>query len=348
MEPYKKVSLNEIAERLGVSNTLVSIVLSGKGDENGISKTTQEKVLQMVQELNYVPNQFAHGLPIGESNTIGLVVSDISNPFYARIARYIEDYCYQEEYNLIICNSNENPEKEKKIINTLLKKQVDGIIISSTMDDPEHLRQLQEQQLPFVLIDRFYQSFAFNYVVVDNFNGAKEATQHLINNGHKRIACFTITPKHISTQIERFLGYKAAIDESYNTFNDYYYRIIPREDIYQSIYKIIKEWQNNHVMPSAIFVANSRLTLNLIEICRELNIRIPENLSIVAFDDVDAFRFNNPPITSVVQPIESIASYAVKALISAIRKVKAQDNIEFSQIKLETNLIIRNSVAKYA
>ncbi len=348
MKHYKKVSLNDIAERLGVSKTLVSMVLNGKGDDNGISKTTQEKVMQLAQELNYKPNQFARGLRMGKSNTIGLVVSDISNPFYARIARYVEDYCSQEEYNLIICNSDENPEKEKKIINTLLEKQVDGMIISSTIEETVHLRQLQEEQVPFVLIDRIYQSFACNYVIVDNFNGAKEATQHLINNGHKNIACFTISPAHISTQVERFLGYKAALDESYITFNDYYYKVIPRENAYQSIYNIIKEWQYNHVMPTAIFVANNQLTLNLVEICRELNIKTPQNLSIVSFDDIEAFRFNNPPISGVVQPIESIAFNAVKELVSAIRKSKTQESLDLSQIKLETNLIIRNSVAKHA
>lgn len=348
MKHYKKVSLNDIAERLGVSKTLVSMVLNNKGEDNGISKTTQEKVIQLAQELNYKPNQFARGLRMGKSNTIGLVVSDISNPFYARIARFVEDYCSQEEYNLIICNSDENPDKEKKIIHTLLEKQVDGMIISSTIEDTVHLRQLQEEQIPFMLIDRIYQSFACNYVIVDNFNGAKEATQHLINNGHKNIACFTISPAHISTQVERFLGYKAALDESYVAFNDYYYKVISRENAYQNIYNIIKEWLYNHIMPTAVFVANNQLTLNLIEICRELNVNIPKTLSIVSFDDIEAFRFNNPPISGVVQPIESIAFNAVKELIFAIRKSKTQESLDLSQIKLETNLIIRNSVAKHA
>ncbi len=348
MKPYKKVSLSDIAEKLGVSKTLVSMVLNGKGDDNGISKSTQEKVIQLAQELNYKPNQFARGLRMGKSNTIGLIVSDISNPFYAKIARFVEDYCSKEDYNLIICNSDENPEKEKKIINTLLDKQVDGMIISSTLEDTDHLKLLTNEQIPFILIDRIYPTIPTNYVIVNNFLGAKEATQHLLNNGHKKIACFTISPAHISTQVERFLGYKAALDESFISFNDYYYKVIPRENPFQSIYNTIKEWQYNHVMPSAIFLANNQLTLYLLEICKELKINIPQKLSIVSFDDIEAFRFNTPAITGVVQPIESIAQNSVKELIKLIRKSKTDESFELNQIKLDTNLIIRESVAKFA
>lgn len=347
MKPYKKVSLGDIAEKLGVSKTLVSMVLNGKGDENGISKSTQEKVIQLAQEMNYKPNQFARGLRMGKSNTVGLIVSDISNPFYARIARHIEDYCSKEEYNLIICNSDENPAKEKKIINTLLEKQVDGLIISSTIENTEHLNLLNAEQIPFILIDRTYSSFPTNYVIVNNFLGAKEATQYIINNGHKRIACFTISPAHISTQVERFLGYKAALEENNLSFIEYYYKVIPRENTYQSIYKTLKEWQYNHVMPSAIFSSNNQLTLYLLEICKDLKINIPQKLSVVSFDDIDAFKFNTPSITGVVQPIESIAQNAVIELVKLIRKTKTNESFELSQIKLETNLIIRESVSKF-
>ncbi len=115
MNKHKKVSINDIAEMLGVSKTLVSIVLNGKGDQLGISKNTQEKVIKLAQELNYKPNPFARELRVGKSNTLALIVSDISNSFYAKIARYVEEICSKENYNLIICNSDENEEKEKKL-----------------------------------------------------------------------------------------------------------------------------------------------------------------------------------------------------------------------------------------
>lgn len=345
---YKKVSLSDIAEKLGVSKTLVSMVLNGKGDENGISKATQERVLKLAQELNYKPNQFARSLRIGRSNTIGLIVSDISNPFYAKLARYVEDYCSHHQYNLIICNSDENAEKEKKIIDTLLEKQVDGLIISSTIEDTEHLRKISNEQVSFVLVDRIYNSFPSHYVVVDNVFGAREATQYMLEHGHRRIGCFTIAPAHISTQLERFLGYKEAFDASLETFNDFYHKVIPRENMYKTIYNILRDWTSNRVMPTAIFSANNQITLALIEACKELNIHVPSKLSIISFDDIDVFRFSNPPITAILQPIESIAKYAVETLLKVISKTKANEEItELYQIKLQTNLILRESVAKY-
>ena len=126
----KKVSLADIAMALGVSKTLVSMVLNGKGDENGISKKTQERVTELAEEMNYKPNQFARGLRIGRSNTIGLIVSDISNPFYSRLARSVEDAVSESGFNLMICSSDESEEKEMKHIEMLINKQVDGIILS--------------------------------------------------------------------------------------------------------------------------------------------------------------------------------------------------------------------------
>jgi LacI family transcriptional regulator len=349
MNTLKKVSLSDIAQQLGVSKTLVSMVINGKGDENGISKTTQERVINLANELNYKPNQFARGLRMGKSNTIGLVVSDISNSFYARIARYVEDYCSQEDYNLIICNSDENAEKEKRIINNLLDKQVDGLIISSTIENTDHLSLLNNENVPFVLVDRIYSSFPSHHVIVNNFQGAKEATIHLIQNGHKNIACFTISPAHISTQVERFQGYKAALEENFINFNEFYYKVIPRDNIYQAIYNALKEWQLNNLIPSAIFLSNNQLTLFLLTICKELKINIPQKLSVISFDDIEAFRFNSTPITSIVQPVESIAFNAVKELIKLIKKTKTMDEeVILNQVSLETNLILRDSVAKLA
>ena len=128
----KKISLADVAKSLGVSKTLVSLVLNDRGDEKGINKDTQQRVRDKVKELNYKPNQFARGLRVGKSNTIGLVVADISNSFYAKMCRSIEDHCTENGYNLIICSSDENPEKESELIQMLIDRQVDGLIISTT------------------------------------------------------------------------------------------------------------------------------------------------------------------------------------------------------------------------
>lgn len=347
MTSTKSVSLSYIAEQLGVSKTLVSMVINGNGDKYGISKKTQERVLKLAKDLDYKPNQFARGLRIGKSNTIGLVVSDISNSFYASIARHIEDYCSQQEYNLIICNSDENQEKEIKIINNLINKQVDGLIISSTINETKHLELLNCKGIPFVLIDRIYSDYPCNHVIVDNIQGAKEATSYIIKNGHKNIACFNISPPHISTQVDRYRGYISALEDNRLMFSKKYYKVIPRDDMYNSIHRILKKWRNNISLPTAIFLANNQLTLSLLKVCKDLGISIPGDLSIVSFDDIEVFSFTTPSITSVVQPIEQISQNAVNILLEIIKKTNLSQRDEvFKQISLKTSLVIRNSVKK--
>lgn len=345
MTHLKNVSLSYIAQRLGVSKTLISMVINGNGDKYGISKKTQERVLKLVKDLDYKPNQFARGLRIGKSNTIGLVVSDISNTFYARIARNIEDYCSQQDYNLIICNSDENQEKEIRIINNLINKQVDGLIISSTINDTKHLELLNDKGIPFVLIDRIYCTYPCNHVIVNNFQGAKDATSYLIRKGHRNIACFTISPEYISTQVDRFRGYRSAIEEHFLHFNRKNYKVIPRDDIYNSIFRILKIKKNNKSLPTAIFLANNQLTLSLLKVCSDLEINIPGDISIVSFDDIEVFSFTNPSITCVSQPIESISQNAVKILLELIEK-KDMYKDTLKQISLKTSLVKRNSVKK--
>jgi len=342
----KKTSLADIAIQLNVSKTLVSMVLNGKGDENGISKKTQEMVMSLARELNYKPNQMARGLRMGRSNTIGFVVSDISNPFYAKLARYVEDAVSEAGYNLIICSSDENSKKEIKIIELLLEKQVDGIILSSTLDTSEHITNFEENNLPYVLIDRTYPEVETNKVIVDNRLGAFEAVEHIINNGHKKIAAFVISPAHISTQVERLDGYKDALKKYSIGENLYYQKVIQRENIYSNILQIFKQWKNDNVMPSALFVTNNQLAIGSLEAIKDLGLNIPLDISLISFDDIDLFRLYNPPITSIIQPINTIAKNAVEILIQNIKGKESND--EFKKISkcLQTNIVIRNSVRK--
>ena len=342
----KKISLADIANQLGVSKTLVSMVLNGKGDENGISKKTQDLVMELAKELNYKPNQFARGLRMGRSNTIGLVVSDISNPFYARLARYVEDSVSESCFNLIICSSDENPKKELTLLELLVDKQVDGIILSSTFDTIDHIKNFEDNNFPLVLIDRTYNNINTHKVVVDNRLGSFEAVEHIINNGHKRIAAFVISPAHIITQVDRLEGYKDALKKYSIPLNSYYQKVIPREDIYRNSMQIINQWKSDKIMPTAIFVTNNQLAIGCLEAIRDLGLIIPRDLSIVSFDDIDLFRLYNPPITSVIQPILSIARNAVEILMKCIKNKENIEPIDKIHKCLQTNMVIRNSVRK--
>jgi len=344
----KKVSLADIADSLGVSKTLVSMVLNGKGDENGISKKTQDRVTELSKRLNYKPNQFARGLRIGRSNTIGLLVSDISNPFYSRLARSVEDAVSEAGYNLMICSSDESDEKELKLLEMLINKQVDGIILSSTLDTTFHIEGLLNDEFPIVLIDRTYSELETHSVVVDNRAGAKEAVDHLIQNGHRKIAAMVISPAHISTQVERLDGYKDSLIDNNIPINEYYQKVIPREDIYRSVTQIINEWKNDGMMPSALFVSNNQIAIGCLEVFREMGVSIPKDLSFVSFDDIDLFRLFSPPVTSIIQPIQSIAKNAVEILLEDIKLKENDEPLVYKHKLLQTNIVIRNSVLKLA
>ncbi|PIP54739.1 MAG: hypothetical protein COX07_03690 [Bacteroidetes bacterium CG23_combo_of_CG06-09_8_20_14_all_32_9] len=342
------VSLAEIAMTLGVSKTLVSMVLNGKGDENGISRKTQERVMESAKNMNYKPNQFARGLSIGRSNTIGLVVSDISNPFYSRMARSVEDAISESGYNLMICSSDESEKKEMKLLEMLVNKQVDGIILSSTINSTEHIKNLMNEHFPFVLIDRAYNNIETNTVVVNNRSGAKEAVEHIINNGHKRIAALIISPAHISTQVDRLEGYRDALKKYSIPLNQYYQKVIPRGEIYKTLYSLLVEWKSDSMMPTALFVANNQLAIGCLEAIRNNGLLIPRDISLVSFDDIDLFRLYSPPITSVIQPINAIARNAVEILFENIKTNENSESLPKKHKCLETNIVIRNSVLKLA
>jgi len=202
----KKVSLNDIAKSLSVSKALVSFVLNGQGEEKGISSKTQERVRAKAKDLNYKPNFIARGLRLGKSHTIGLIVADISNKFYAKIAKRIEEVAAENNYHLIICSSDEDPVKELGLIEMLRERQVDGLIISTTQKDTTIFKQLKKEAFPFVLIDRNLPQLQTNYVGVENIKGAYLATQKLLTNNYQKIALLKISPFYLSTIKEREVG----------------------------------------------------------------------------------------------------------------------------------------------
>ena len=210
----QKITLSDIAASLGVSKTLVSLVINNKADQHGISKATQKRVREKVKEMNFKPNVLARGFRTGKTNTIGLIVSDISNLFYARIARKIEDYAWKSGYSVVICSTDEDIEKEKEQIRMLRGRKVDGMIISSSMEDASYFNQLHESGVPHVLIDRTFTEMDSASVSVDNFGGAQMAAQHLLSQGYTRVATLAITPEHISTINDRLMGFRSVFEEA--------------------------------------------------------------------------------------------------------------------------------------
>ncbi len=315
MSKKKGVSLDDIAKSLGVSRSLVSLVLNGKGESHGISQKTQHKVLERAQELNYRPNHFARGLRMGRSFTIGLVVSDISNPFYSHISRYLEDISEENGYSIITCSSDEKPEKEERIIEMLKSRNVDGLIISTSQETAQPFLDLKAEGFPVVLIDRHFEGQNICSVTVDNFDGAKAAANHLLSVGYKNPIALAISPTHISTIHNRIEGYKTALSNAGVGARVFEVEFASQN---QTVAKILEMLYITNQFPDSIFAMNNSLAASSLAALRLMGVSIPQQVGIVSFDDLDYFSIMQPGITAVAQPINNICKAAFTLLSNQI------------------------------
>lgn len=328
----KKASLKDIAESLGVSKALVSLVLNGKGDERGINKQTQEKVRIKAKELNYIPNQYARGLRIGRTNTIGVIVPDISNVFYGKLCKAIEQEAYAKGYNLIISNTYEDVQKEKKLISDLINRNIDGLILASSFDSKNEIDGLRQDNFPLVLVDRVFEDFNVDSVSVSNAAGAHKAVEFLYSKGVKRPVCLSISPVYISSISERIQGYLGALKNP----NDAKLVQIPHDDIESGVINALTELKNEDY--DGIFCVNNNIAKALL---RELSKRGEqlEQMKIVSFDDIEIFDIVHPKISAIAQPIDEIGKEAISLLIN---RFAAEDNHKPQAKVLETVLVERS------
>lgn len=334
----KKTSLSDIAEALSVSKSLVSLVLNNKGDQHGISKKTQENVKQMASSLNYSPNSMARSLRTGKTDTIGLIIADIANPFFAKLARSIEDYAFTKGYHLIFSSSDESEELEVKLIKMMQNRQTDGLIISSTLvkENSKVLELLQKNDFPFVLIDRYIPDTNFSYVVSDNEKGSEILTQHIIDQGRKRIALFTLTPSHLTSISDRIKGYKTALKKNNIEVDESLIIEIPFDDIDQ-VETVFDSMSKQNV--DAIVTLNNSLAFVCLKECKKRNISIPKDIAFASFDNVSWFELTEPNITGVKQPITEMGKKAVEILIQKLEGKVTSEN----QLQLPVELILRGS-----
>lgn len=315
----KKVSIKDLAKALGVSNTLISLVLNNKGDIYGISPETQKRVMEKARELNYHPNMVARGLRTGRSNILGLIVADISNTFYSRISRAIEDQARKNGFHLMLCSSDEDALREKDLIRLLKDQQrCDGIILSTTQSDPDLFNRLKKEKYPFVLIDRYIPKLECPYVLVDNRKGAFDMTNSLIRAGYRNIGLLTISPSHLSSIRDRVEGYRDAFGKAGLQYKSSLVKEVPYDNLKPGTRKAVVELLEGKDKADALFVLNNNLAMATLETLREMGLRIPEDVALATFDDIDAFRFSNPPVSAVAQPMEELGKRSVDLLLSMI------------------------------
>lgn len=310
----KRTSLNDIAEALNVSKATVSFVLNGKGDQFNISKEKQRLIQEKAKELAYVPNFFAKSLRQGETKTVGLVLPDISNPFYAEISKTIQEKLYDSGYNTFIVNTNDDPELEKVLMKELIQRSIDGMIIAPSNNILELIPILTATHIPVVFTDRPGDENA-DFVGVDNKLESEKLIQSF-SKKPKRLVALVPSPDNVSTIQDRIEGTKIACEKHGIPFE--YIDISENQD---EINLIISEELKRGT--DSFVALNNMCTLPTLAALSNANVTIPNDVRMISFDDSRSFSYMNPPISALKQPIHEIALQSVDRLYSRLKEKTA-------------------------
>lgn len=329
-------TMKDIAKEAGVSINTVSRALNGKPDVN---EDTKKGILEIADRLNYVPNFLAKGLVTKNTRTIGVIVSDNANPFFARMIKGIEDYARSRGYNIILCNTDERYEKEEEAVRLLREKRVDGLLITLTPAQKERtdILELKRTGVPFVLLNRHMDDIITDYVINDNVYGAYLAVSHLANLGHKRIG-YISGPSQISSVRERLEGYKKALFENNIEFDN---SLVKESNLkMEDSYKLMKEFLELENRPTAVFTYSDLLAIGALKALKEAKLEVPKDIALVGYDDIEFSSLLEVPLTTVHQPRYRIGEEGAKILID---RIEGKDPEDLHQIVLKPELVIRES-----
>lgn len=334
-----KITVKDVAKAAGVSSATASRVL---GNYGYVNDDVRANVLEIARKLGYRPHALAKSLVKGESKTVGFVVGDIENPFFASLAKYVNALISLQGYTLMVYTTDENIEEEIRGVESLISKQVDGLIIApASSQEVSHIIAAQNFGISVVLVDRPLSNVQTDSVSVDNTKGMCEAVQYLIENGHAEIG-FLSDSLDISSNQERLNGYKLALANAGIPIDEHLIKITGYTvmDGYRGAVAML----SNSKRPSAVVTSNNFMTVGFLLAARDMELNIPEHISLIGFDDMDWYKLTNPPITSVSQPIKRIGQEVARLLLSHISN---KDEITHPvNISLATHLIHRNSTRK--
>jgi LacI family transcriptional regulator len=338
MATIDRPTLKHIAKQLGVSATTVSRALSGQARRYRISRKTEQAVRERARTLGFTPNHLARSLRLKKTATIGLVIPDISNPFFAGIAREIALGAKDSHYSVIVCDSQETEETEIELIELLRGRGVEGIVLCPVGQSAEHLAGFEQGKLPIVLFDRYFPGLRLPYVASDNCEGARAATAHLIQNGHRRIACLQGLPG-TSPNEDRLRGYKTAfaaeqldVDEALVVGDGF-----GEQSGYIAMKLLL---QAGHEF-TAIFAFSNQIALGALRALSEEGLRVPDDVSLVCFDDQPYAAYLAAPMTSVAQRASEMGKIAVRMLFD---RIHSPERAIQGGILLPTDLVVRGSV----
>lgn len=341
----KKVSISDIARKAGVSVSTVSFVMNDKAVKMRISREVIEKVENVAREMGYRPNQLARGLRTGKTKTIGLIVENISNAFFATLAKTIEDEAKKYDYKVVYCSTDNDEEKARELINMLSQRQVDGYIITPTLNLAGEIQKLQAENKPVVLIDRYFpEHVEIPAVLVDNYEGVAKGMESLIEKGYRKIALVTIEAD-MAHMKDRLQAYYDVMNRHGIAAGDQLVKIVPyhmgRE---RSLDQIMDLLEGAGTTMDAVFFLTNYLGVLGIEAIKRRQIKVPEQLAVLCFDDNDIFRLYTPTISVIRQPIEAIGQQAMSALIERLKHTNGEVFPQMDPVQLTTELITRESI----
>lgn len=328
------VTIRDVARLAETSTATVSRVLNGTGF---VTEDLYKRVTGAAVQLGYAPNAVARSLKQRKTNTIGVLISDIANPFFGSVVRGIEDILAERQYNALLCNTDRQVSKEAHYVRLLVEKRVDGLIISAAGNSGEHLALLREHGIPWVFVNRRPPGIGGPVVQTDNLAGAYEAAAHLIALGHRRIGVVA-GPQDVNTGRERLKGFTEALADRGVP--------LPAERIYlgdfgeESGYAGIRQLMTTPSPPTALLISNNLMTVGALRALKEMGLKVPEDVALVAFDETDWARIVVPPLTTVAQLTYEMGQASARQILKAIG---ANGQAGEQVVSLKPRLIVRES-----
>ncbi len=329
------VTIYDVAREAGVSMATVSRVVNNNPN---VKPATRKKVFEAIERLGYRPNAVARGLASKKTTTVGVVIPDISNAIFAEVARGIEDIANMYHYNIILCNADKRKEKEIRVINTLLEKQVDGLLFMGGAVTEEHQQAFKTSNVPIVLCATSDESEEIPSVDIDHEQAAYDAVMTLISNGHKRIAMISGTLQDPANGYARFQGYKRALESSGIAYDEKLVRIGNYR--YESGAEAMKYFVELDNRPTAVFSATDEMAIGAIHCIQDSGLTVPGDISVISVDNSRMASMVRPQLTAVAQPMYDIGAVSMRLLTKLMKK----EHVEQSKVILPHDVITRQSI----
>jgi LacI family transcriptional regulator len=311
-------TIRDVADLARVSPITVSRVINDIGP---VSDQTRVRVLEAIETLNYVPNQQARSLRSRRTHTLALLIADVTNPFWTTVARGVEDKAAENNFSVILCNNDEDVTKEQRYVKVVLEKRVDGVIAAPTSSESTHFRQLDKQQIPYVLLDRRLHTIKTDLVLCENIATSRDLVSSLIAHGHRRIAVIS-GPEHVSTADERIEGYRQALRNAGIAIDP---ALIRRGPFTQATGQAqTRELLALSAPPTAIFACNNFIAYGTLIMLNEHGVRMPQQMQLATFDEIPLLSLVAPSLTVAVQPAYQMGVVATELLIDQIRGDKRE------------------------